>query len=110
LIAPSVFSNVYFAYCSEPNTPWIDFPVIIWGTYLSSTLNVYFRTYYSRVGNFKYVYNMQGSNILWSLSFHCFQSMLSVFDLFVHCGVQRKLCFVFVLFFFVLCTLCCQFL
>ena len=33
LIAPSVFSNVYFAYCSEPNTPWIDFPVIIWGTY-----------------------------------------------------------------------------
>jgi hypothetical protein len=21
LIAPSVFSNVYFAYCSEPNTP-----------------------------------------------------------------------------------------
>ena len=30
--------------------------------------------------------------------------------LFVHCGVQHILCFVFVLFFFVLCTLCCQFL
>ena len=33
LIAPSVFSNVYFTYCSEPHTPWIDFPVIIWGIY-----------------------------------------------------------------------------
>jgi hypothetical protein len=33
LIAPSVFSSVYFTYCSEPNTPWIDFSVIIWGTY-----------------------------------------------------------------------------
>ena len=30
--------------------------------------------------------------------------------LFVHCGVQHILCYVFVLFFFVLCTLCCQFL
>jgi len=30
--------------------------------------------------------------------------------LFVHSGVQHTLCCVFVLFFFVLCTLCCQFL
>ena len=35
---------------------------------------------------------------------------LRYFCLFVHCGVQHILCFVFVLFFFVLCNLCCQFL
>jgi hypothetical protein len=36
--------------------------------------------------------------------------LFTLLCLFVHCGVQHILCFVFVLFFFVLRTLCCQFL
>ena len=36
-------------------------------------------------------------------------SYLRYFCLFVDSGVQHILCCVFVLFFFVLCTLCCQF-
>jgi hypothetical protein len=35
---------------------------------------------------------------------------LSYLCLFVHSGVQHILCCVFALFFFVMCTLCCQFL
>jgi len=37
-------------------------------------------------------------------------SYLHYFCLFAHSGVQHILCCVFVLFFFVLYTLCCQFL
>jgi len=39
-----------------------------------------------------------------------FTSYLRYLYLFVHMGVQHILCCVFLLFFFVLCTLCCQFL
>ena len=54
----------------------------------------------------------------WFLGFQIRQSLPPVvcgkehvlFTLFVYRGVQHILCCVFVLFFFVLCTLCCQFL
>ena len=36
-------------------------------------------------------------------------SYLCYLCLFAYSSVQRILCFVFVLFFFILCTLCCQF-
>jgi hypothetical protein len=39
-----------------------------------------------------------------------FKSYLRYLCLFAHNGVQHILCCVFVLFFFILCTLCCQFL